>query len=123
VARRALPSQRGSSEIWLPDITPNNVAQGAQASFEGAYAQVYHTGTVVWSRPGQLEILCRYSGLINFPEDRLRCSFEMGGWFVSGAYQGVDLKRKGYVIAPKVAGFEGAKSSYAEQTRRSRRSS
>ena len=40
----------------------------------------------------------------------------MGGWFLSGAYQGIDIKRNGYVIAPKVVGYEGAKSSYTEQT-------
>ena len=91
------------------------MGQGTQASFEAAYGVLQHTGKVLWSRPGKLDVLCRYSGLVNFPEDRLRCSFEIGGWFVSGAYQGIDLKRNGYVIAPK-AGYEGAKSSYTEQS-------
>tara|TARA_B110001452_G_scaffold109629_1_gene90963 strand:- start:1247 stop:1792 length:546 start_codon:yes stop_codon:yes gene_type:complete len=29
---------------------------------------------------GQLEILCRFTGLINFPHDKLECSFDVGIW-------------------------------------------
>ena len=31
-------------------------------------------------RAGQLEILCRFTGLINFPHDQLECSFDIGIW-------------------------------------------
>jgi hypothetical protein len=41
------------------------------------------TWQVFWSRPGSLDVLCRFSGLVAFPFDTLRCSIEIGGWMLS----------------------------------------
>ena len=70
-------SAPGDSEIWLPDITPYNAVSGLMGSFDPALAKVSSTGAVAWSRPGMLELICRFSGLINFPSDRLECQFDL----------------------------------------------
>ena len=57
----------GDSEIWLPDATPYNAIQGPMHTFEASLAVAYHDGRVEWSRPGTLEVMCRFSGLIDFP--------------------------------------------------------
>ena len=79
----------GDTDIWLPDVTPYSALEGFMASFDPAFALVNNEGYVQWSRPGMLKLMCRYSGLVNFPSDTLSCAFDMGGWFISGAYQGI----------------------------------
>jgi hypothetical protein len=53
--------------IWQPNIHwYNSEAQPAQ-TFEMGGAWIYPNGDVYQSRPGQLQLLCRFAGLINFP--------------------------------------------------------
>ena len=59
--------QREEPEIWTPDITAYNERRN---SFDGAYARVDSTGRVLWSRPGMLDIMCKFSNLAQFPFDR-----------------------------------------------------
>jgi hypothetical protein len=47
--------------------------------------QVYSDGSVFFSRPGKLSVLCAFKGLDAFPFDSLSCDFELGGWARSGA--------------------------------------
>ena len=60
-----------TTDIWLPDFTAYNSANGLMHSFEPAMASVRHNGDVFWSRPGTLDVLCRFSGLVMFPYDEL----------------------------------------------------
>ena len=78
-----------AKEIWTPDVALWNARQGLSLSLEQQLAQVSHTGDVFWSRPGSLVVLCRFSGIANFPFDSPRCEAEMGGWVYSGAIQGI----------------------------------
>lgn len=80
------------SEIWLPDLKVYNSRESIMSTLDPAIANVYSTGSIFWSRPGNLEVLCKFSGLVAFPFDDLRCAFEIGGWGLSGRYQGIQLK-------------------------------
>ena len=59
-------------------------------------AIVQSSGSVFFSRPGMLDVMCKFSGLAAFPYDRLKCGVEFGGWGYSGAYQGLELFDGGY---------------------------
>ena len=61
-------------------------------TLEGQLASVSSDGSVYWSRPGMMDVLCKFSGLVGFPFDQLQCSFELGGWMLSGWQQGVHLR-------------------------------
>jgi hypothetical protein len=84
------------AELWLPDITPYNAKEGFVSTLEPSLVRVSHTGDIFWSRPGTLDILCKFSGLANFPFDTLRCKAEFGGWALSGGVQGIELYDGGY---------------------------
>ena len=85
-----------ASEIWLPDVQPYNALQSFVQTLEPAFARVDSDGTVYWSRPGTLETLCKFSGLVAFPYDNLICKVEVGGWSLSGGQQGLQLLDQGY---------------------------
>lgn len=78
------------------DLQPYNALNGFVNTLEPANAKVSYDGSVYWSRPGSLDVLCKFSGLIAFPFDQLTCAIEMGGWILSGAQQGVQLSGEGY---------------------------
>ena len=79
------------TQIWVPDITLYNSLTAMTESLDPQLATVSSSGQVFWSRPGSLEVLCKYSGLVAFPFDTLRCNFEIGGWAYGGFQQGVEL--------------------------------
>ena len=85
-----------ASELWLPDIQPYNAIQGFVHTLEPSPARVTSDGAVFWSRPGSMEVLCKYSGLVAFPNDRLICKIEVAGWVLSGGQQGIELMGGGY---------------------------
>ena len=82
----ALPED---SEIWLPDVQAYNARVSMTNEFEPAMAKVSSDGKVFWTRPGILDVMCRFSGLIMFPNDILSCPVDIGGWIYSGRIQGV----------------------------------
>ena len=101
------------TEIWLPDVQPYNAMEGIIHTLDPAIAQVHANGTVHWSRPGMLDIMCKFSGLVAFPFDKLKCAVEFGGWGMSGGQQGLELMGRGYDFS----GLEGAAgTSYQEYT-------
>ena len=58
------------------------MARGRGATATAATAQlaeVDHEGNVYWVRQGLLQVLCKFSDVVNFPEDEPSCNFEMGG--------------------------------------------
>lgn len=73
----------------IADFTPYNAVDGMLNTFEPTMARVSHDGQVFWTRPGTLDVLCRFSGLANFPYDTLSCPIEIGGWLSGGETQGL----------------------------------
>ena len=57
-------------------------------------------------------MLCRFSGLVKFPFDTLKCPLELGGWMQSSAHQGVQLDGAGFEMAYEVT----SAVSYQEHT-------
>ena len=87
------------SEIWIPDIQPYNGLEGTVNTLEPAIADVGSDGQVFLSRPGTLNVMCKFSGLVAFPYDQLICPVEFGGWSFSGGYQGILLHDGGFSIS------------------------
>ena len=78
----------GGSQIWVPDITTYNSRAKMADQVEGVWLEVSSSGGVYFSRPGRLDILCKFQGLVKFPFDRdVRCDLDMGGWMTGGAAQ------------------------------------
>ncbi|KAL1508391.1 hypothetical protein AB1Y20_004501 [Prymnesium parvum] len=86
-------------EIWVPDVQPFNANNGLVNTLEPAAARVDYKGEVFFSRPGTLDVLCRFSGLVAFPYDSLSCEIEMGGWSYSGGQMGIQLHDGGYAFS------------------------
>lgn len=78
----------GGSQIWVPDITAYNTRTPMSDQVEGAWVEVYSDGSTFFSRPGTLDILCKFQGLIKFPFDKdVKCDLDMGGWMTGGSVQ------------------------------------
>lgn len=107
-----------TTDIWLPDATPYNAASGLASTLEPASASVSYDGNVFWSRPGTLDLLCRFSGLVMFPYDSLSCPIQVGGWMASGATQGLMSGVLGTpgacAITPSPTDEESSQASYSE---------
>ena len=84
------------SEIWVPDISPYNGYVGLHDTLEPQYARVSSSGLVYFSRPGTVEVMCKFSGLVAFPFDKLTCQLEFGGWLLSGGHQGIQFLGDGF---------------------------
>lgn len=87
------------NEIWIPDLQPYNGLVGTVNTLEPAQARVSSTGRIFFSRPGTLEVMCKFSGLVAFPFDKLSCPIEVGGWGLSGGLQGVQLLDGGFAFS------------------------
>lgn len=101
-------------EIWTPDVSAWNAQTGIAQTLESSLALVSHTGEVYWSRPGSLVALCKFSDIISFPFDRPSCTVEIGGYMLSGAYQGLTAGTADFT--PDGALELAAGTSYAECT-------
>jgi hypothetical protein len=95
VAMRTAIKDHMPQDIWVPDIQVYNTVHSIGETLDSPNARVNSNGDVVWSRPGSLEIMCMFSGLVAFPHDTLACSLEVGGWTWSEAHQGVELFSNG----------------------------
>ncbi|KAL1520081.1 hypothetical protein AB1Y20_023556 [Prymnesium parvum] len=87
------------TEIWLPDLVPYNTVDSIIQTLEASTARVTHKGSIFWSRPGVLDIMCKFSGLVAFPYDRLKCRLEVAGWMMSDGFQGLHLRGSGVELA------------------------
>jgi len=99
-----------NAEIWLPDLQPFNAHNGIIGTLDPALAVVNSSGFVTWSRPGALDVMCRFSGLVAFPFDALKCKMEVGGWIMSDGFQGVHAFEGGVSFAKEPT----SRSSYQE---------
>jgi hypothetical protein len=84
------------NEIWIPDLQPYNAFNGIVNTLDPAHMRVSSSGRVFYSRPGTIDVMCKFSGLVAFPFDKLKCPLEVGGWVFSGGQQGVNLLDGGY---------------------------
>ena len=102
-----------SNEVWIPDLQPYNAYTGLMHTLDHGLVRVKSDGAVFYSRPGMIDVMCKFSGLVAFPFDKLKCQLEFGGWILSGGHQGVQLEGDGYQFSPQEA---TAGSSYTEYT-------
>ncbi|KAL1505119.1 hypothetical protein AB1Y20_008878 [Prymnesium parvum] len=100
-------------EIWLPDLTHYNSKSALAEGFDSPHARVESDGTVFWSRNGVLDVMCKFSGLVSFPKDKLSCQIEFGGWIHRGGVQGIEALDGGYAFETQEA---TSGSSYQEFT-------
>ena len=115
VYMRAADSGPGAAtEIWVPDVIVYNSGTGTGASLEPAVATVDFDGTVFWSRPGVLHLLCAFTGLNNFPYDTLVCPVDLGGWLISPAQQGLALLDEGIALPEGDPTERSARSTYSQ---------
>ncbi len=76
-------------DVWLPDVQPYNSLEQISSTFDNTLVRLKHTGELMWSRPGLLALMCKFSGMVDFPFDTLSCLTEFGGWTMGGTIQGV----------------------------------
>ena len=94
-----------------PDIYLWNQEEAMTDNLANTYATVSSDGSVFWSRPGRIKSTCKYTGLENFPFDKLGCALEFGSWTHSGLYlRPTKLGGTGYSIG----GSETAGGSFVE---------
>ena len=55
--------EAGNQEIWLPDVQPYNALAGFPDTLDYAMVKVDYKGKAFYSRPGMLEVMCKFSGL------------------------------------------------------------
>ena len=80
--RQRLPEQAGCDRTPTPTPPVQHRSHSALASLaQPVVPRPMSPRLSLRSRhAGQLEILCRFTGLINFPHDKLECSFDVGIW-------------------------------------------
>ena len=72
-------------------------------SLDPSSISVSSEGEAYYSRPGSLDVSCKFSGLVAFPRDNLTCAIEFGGWALSGGHQGIQLLNGGYEFSSQEA--------------------
>jgi len=99
-------------QIWIPDATLYNSLASISDTLESTQATVYSDGSIFWSRPGTISVMCKFSGLVAFPYDSLKCSLEIGGWGWSGSHMGLEFYESGGAVFSTQEATAG--SSYTE---------
>ena len=90
LGRNFADAQEGN-EAWVPDITVYNGREGFTDTLQPAMMDLANDGSIFWSRPGRMELMCRFAGLVAFPYDNLNCTSTLGGWATGSDYQHVEL--------------------------------
>ena len=111
----SLPAGAEITELWLPDIQPYNAYTGIHASLDPVHAMVSSSGSIFYSRPGMLDVMCKFSGLAAFPYDTLKCAVEFGGWGMSAYHQGLKLSGEGYSFSSQEATAGASYQEYSIQ--------
>jgi len=109
-------SEMEDTLLWVPDITVYNTKTRIVDTFDPGLAVVNYTGEVEWRRTGVLQVLCKFSGLVAFPYDRLICSSELGGWAMPGLYQNITLLEEGVHVVPATSSYAQYKIDEAQVT-------
>ena len=79
--------QLKEGQTWLPDVQPYNSRESVASTFDKNLISLSSNGALFWSRPGLLQLMCKFSGMIMFPFDTLSCLTEFGGWTMGGVLQ------------------------------------
>ena len=66
------------NNIWVPAVELYNGINLEPGFFHVGAAYVRHDGRVWYSQPGVIDLTCRYTGLVGFPQDTLQCPIEIG---------------------------------------------
>ena len=77
---------RGSAlddHVWRPDVVMYNSLTSEDNTLETGVVWVRNDGRMWWSVPGTIDVTCRYSGLVDFPNDVLSCPIEIASWSLS----------------------------------------
>ena len=111
----SLPAGAEITELWLPDIQPYNAYTGIHASLDPVHAMVSSSGSIFYSRPGMLDVMCKFSGLAAFPYDTLKCAVEFGGWAMSAYHQGIKFSGEGFSFSSQEATAGASYQEYSIQ--------
>ncbi|CAB3361202.1 Hypothetical predicted protein [Cloeon dipterum] len=77
-------------EVWQPDITLYNSAQGSEIDHYGnTHCLVYDSGQVLWVPPAEFHAFCQID-LHYWPFDTQTCSLTLGSWTYDG--EQIDLQ-------------------------------
>ena len=82
---RAYPgSNKGVDDrLWRPPLVTTNTIAREPDTVETGGAWIKSDGRVWHSVPGTIDLSCRFTGLVNFPNDQLTCAMEVGSWTYS----------------------------------------
>ena len=69
--------------VWRPDVVMYNSITSQEETLETGAVWVRNDGRMWWSVPGTIDVTCRYSGLVDFPDDVLSCPIEIASWSLS----------------------------------------
>ena len=101
------PGRRGGeghyldNNLWTPDVVMYNALSLPDDALEVGAAWVHPDGRVWSSVPGVVEVMCRFTGLVAFPRDRLSCPIEFGHWSYSDVVNNLTALNGGYEISPQ----------------------
>ena len=83
---RVYPTKQGEQvddQLWLPPIVTTNTLARESDTLEDGGTWIRSDGRVWRSVPGVIDLSCRFTGLVAFPEDHLSCPMELGSWTYS----------------------------------------
>ena len=100
------------NNVWQPSLHMYNAATNPEESLESGTMWVYSDGSVFQSRPGFLDVSCRFTGLVNFPYDELSCPFDYGAWNYGDNVINMSFYENGGILVD--AAQETAGTSYQE---------
>ena len=69
--------------MWRPPLVTTNTIAREPDTVEMGGAWIKSDGRVWHSVPGTIDLSCRFTGLVNFPNDQLTCAMELGSWTYS----------------------------------------
>ena len=65
--------------LWTPDIYLYNSGEIPMKNLEDSRLVVKNDGSIFWSRPGYIKIICDFN-LLRFPFDEQECFIKLGSW-------------------------------------------
>jgi hypothetical protein len=68
------------NNLWLPPVYMTNTIVPEANTLETGGAWIYNTGKVWYSVPGTIDLSCRFTNLVNFPQETMSCPMEISSW-------------------------------------------
>ena len=98
--------------IWRPMLHHYNAAKDPEETLDDGAIWILSDGSVTQSRPGMLDISCRFTGLINFPYGSVSCPFDVGVWDFGDNVVNLTFYEDGGVLVDSI--LETGGTSYQE---------